>query len=84
MIELTRLNGHSLIVNSDLIKLVESSPDTTLTLTNGERLIVLESPEKLLLLIACWRSRVLQLAWPYATSAPSASATHHAIHRVTT
>ena len=37
MIELTRLNGISLVVNSDLIQYAESSPDTTLTLVNGEK-----------------------------------------------
>src|ERR1700740_836435 len=42
MIELTRLNGHPLIVNSDLIKYIESSPDTTLTLVTGEKIVVRE------------------------------------------
>ena len=42
MIELTRLNGNAMVLNSDLIKTVESSPDTTLTLINGEKLIVKE------------------------------------------
>jgi flagellar protein FlbD len=42
MIELTRLNGRPMIVNSDLIKTIEASPDTMLTLMNGEKLIVRE------------------------------------------
>ena len=37
MIQLTRLNNHPLIVNSDLIKLVETAPDTVLTLVTGEK-----------------------------------------------
>jgi flagellar protein FlbD len=36
MIQLTRLNSHPLVVNSDLIKFVEQSPDTVITLVNGE------------------------------------------------
>jgi flagellar protein FlbD len=40
---LTRLNGQTLAVNSDLIKFVETSPDTVLTLINGEKLLVRES-----------------------------------------
>ena len=36
MIELTRLNGHALAVNCDLIRYAESSPDTTLTLVDIE------------------------------------------------
>jgi len=43
MIQLTRLNGNPLVVNSDLIKYAESSPDTVLTLVNGEKIVVLES-----------------------------------------
>jgi uncharacterized protein YlzI (FlbEa/FlbD family) len=42
MIELTRLNGTVMMLNSDLIKTVEASPDTMLTLINGEKLIVRE------------------------------------------
>jgi hypothetical protein len=37
MIQLTRLNNHPLIVNSDLIKFVERAPDTVLTLVSGEK-----------------------------------------------
>ena len=43
MIELTRLNGNPIVLNSDLIKTAEASPDTMLTLINGEKLIVRES-----------------------------------------
>jgi flagellar protein FlbD len=32
MIELTRLNGNPMVLNSDLIKTAEASPDTMLTL----------------------------------------------------
>ena len=42
MIELTRLNGAPIVLNSDLIKTAEASPDTMLTLINGEKLIVRE------------------------------------------
>ena len=40
MIEVTRLNGSTMVLNSDLIKTAEASPDTMLTLINGEKLIV--------------------------------------------
>ncbi|MGC2504851.1 MAG: flagellar FlbD family protein, partial [Silvibacterium sp.] len=43
MIELTRLNGSPLAVNSDLIQFAESAPDTLLTMVTGEKLIVTES-----------------------------------------
>jgi flagellar protein FlbD len=43
MIELTRLNKSPLVVNSDLIKFIENKPDTVLTLTTGEKVVVSES-----------------------------------------
>ena len=43
MIRLTRLNGLQFYLNAELIKIVESSPDTTITLLNGEKLVVGEA-----------------------------------------
>lgn len=43
MIRLTRLNNRPFAVNSDLIKFVENAPDTVITLTNGEKVVVKES-----------------------------------------
>ncbi len=46
MIQLTRLNHESFVVNTDLIVLVEANPDTVLALSTGERIRVLESSEE--------------------------------------
>jgi len=59
MIELTRLNSSSLVVNSDLIQYVESAPDTTLTLINGEKVVVRESTAKVIDLTVAFRARLL-------------------------
>ncbi|MGP1346403.1 MAG: flagellar FlbD family protein [Phycisphaerales bacterium] len=45
MIALTRLNGQQFVLNAELIKIVEGTPDTTIRLTNGESYIVRETPE---------------------------------------
>lgn len=42
MISVTRLNGSELYLNPDLIISLEETPDTVLTLTNGEKLIIKE------------------------------------------
>lgn len=47
MIKLTRLNGQELILNSDLIKFVEETPDTTVTLLSSEKILVTESAEEI-------------------------------------
>jgi flagellar protein FlbD len=73
MIQLTRLNNKPLMVNSDLIKFVEQSPDTLVTLITGEKIVVLEPAESVLARIIEFRRAVLQglsLAWD-ASSAHS-------------
>lgn len=46
VITLTRLNDDQVTVNADLIVFLESSPETTLTLMNGERMKIRESVEE--------------------------------------
>lgn len=45
MILLTRLNDKPVVVNAELIKLIESTPDTLITLINGSHMMVRESME---------------------------------------
>jgi uncharacterized protein YlzI (FlbEa/FlbD family) len=59
MIQLTRLNNHPLIINSDLVKLIENAPDTVLTLVTGEKIVVLESSDQVLERIVEFRRRIL-------------------------
>jgi flagellar protein FlbD len=60
MIRLTRLNNQGLTVNSDLIKFVEQSPDTLITLVTGEKIVVRESVEEVLARLVEFRRSVLQ------------------------
>ncbi len=48
MIRLTRLGGEPFVLNAELIRYVEARPDTFITLTSGERLVVRESMEEVL------------------------------------
>jgi flagellar protein FlbD len=59
MIELTRLNGNPMLLNSDLIKTAEASPDTMLTLINGEKLIVRETCAEVVERVLAYRARLL-------------------------
>jgi uncharacterized protein YlzI (FlbEa/FlbD family) len=59
MIEVTRLNGNSMLINSDLIKIAEASPDTMLTLIHGEKLIVRESCAEILEKVLAYRALLL-------------------------
>jgi len=46
MIEVTRINHLPLVLNSDLIEHIESTPDTIISLINGQKLVVLESVQE--------------------------------------
>jgi len=69
MIEVTRLNGNPMLINSDLIKIAEASPDTMLTLIHGEKLIVRESCAEILEKILAYRA-ILLAAVAEHTKAP--------------
>jgi flagellar protein FlbD len=43
MIALTKLNNQAFVVNAELIKFIELTPDTLVTLTTGERILVKET-----------------------------------------
>ncbi|MEO0586083.1 MAG: flagellar FlbD family protein [Planctomycetota bacterium] len=46
MITVTRLNGQPLVVNAELIRTVESNPDTTIKLINGDTILVKETMQE--------------------------------------
>ena len=48
MIKLTRLGGEPFVLNADLIRYIESRPDTFITLNSGERIVVGESMDEVL------------------------------------
>jgi flagellar protein FlbD len=48
MIKLTRLDGELFVLNADLIRYVESRPDTFITLTTGERLVVRDTLDEVM------------------------------------
>lgn len=43
MIYLKRMNNKEFVLNVDLIEIIEETPDTVITLTNGHKMIVMES-----------------------------------------
>lgn len=47
MIRLTRLNGSDLWLNAVHIETVEATPDSVITMTNGHKYVVRETPEEL-------------------------------------
>lgn len=46
MIDVTRLNGKSFVLNAELIEVMEETPDTVITLTTGHKYVVKESVDE--------------------------------------
>lgn len=61
MIRLHRLNGKEIVVNCELIKFVEATPDTILTLASGEaindKIIVRESVDTVIALVVAFKQK---------------------------
>lgn len=84
MIRLTRLNNQGLTVNSDLIKFVEQSPDTLITLVSGEKIVVRESVDEVLARVIEFRRAVLRnlsLAWDSSSAHTISQETPEIRHR---
>ncbi len=59
MIKLTRLDGSEMYINPDLIEIIEETPDTHITLSNGNRYLVLEKTGVILDRIIGFRAAIL-------------------------
>lgn len=59
MISVTRLKGQVVALNPDMIESVEEMPDTTIRLTSGEKLLVRESLQQVVELVANYRRYIL-------------------------
>ncbi len=60
MIRLTRLNHGPFLLNPDLIEHLETTPDTVITLTNGNQFVVRETAEEVVDLIVEFRRRIVE------------------------
>ncbi len=69
MIELTRLNGHPIIINAELIKSVEQNPDTVITLVTGDKMVVREAAPEVMHRVIAYHRNLLRQDTPLA--APS-------------
>jgi len=72
VIMLTCLNGQPMTVNSDLIKLIEASPDTVITLITGEKLVVREKADDIVSRIISFRRAILSTE-PIGSTSPHLS-----------
>lgn len=55
MIQVTRLNGKTMLLNADMIEHVEETPDTIVHLTNGHKYLVTESLAEVRQMVVAYR-----------------------------
>ena len=58
MIHVTRLNHTPVVLNSDLIEQIETTPDTVISMTTGQKIMVLESTEEIIELVRRFRQSI--------------------------
>lgn len=62
MITLTRISGSVFVLNADLIERIDSTPDTVISLVDGKKYVVLESPAAVIHAIRLLRSDILAMS----------------------
>lgn len=60
MIKVKRLNGKEFVVNSDLIQFVEETPDTVITLTTGQKIVVVESVDQIIDKVIAYKAKLIE------------------------
>jgi len=58
MITVTRLNGETVVVNAGLIELIESTPDTVISLATGKKFMVRESLDEVVARVVAYQQRI--------------------------
>jgi flagellar protein FlbD len=61
MIQLTKINGHQITLNPDLIEYIEETPDTVITLTNNDKIVVKDRMTEIIEKVVHYRRTVAGL-----------------------
>jgi flagellar protein FlbD len=73
VIILTRLGGHQVALNPDLIERAEPTPDTVLTMFDGHKIVVAESVDEVIAAVRSWWASVAAEAFGLTHGARSPS-----------
>ena len=64
MIAVTRLDGRPLLLNDDLIESIELTPDTMVSLTSGNTMMLRDTPDQLVQRIVEFRREIAREGSP--------------------
>jgi flagellar protein FlbD len=80
VIILTRLGGHQVAVNPDLIERAEPTPDTVITMVDGHKLVVTESVPEVVDAVRTWRASIAAEAHSFSQGGAGAGGVHAGVH----
>lgn len=72
MIAVTRLDGTPILLNMDQIEYIEQTPDTLISLADGAKLVVRETPEQIVERVVEFKRAVARPEYPREASARTA------------
>jgi len=58
MITITQLNNKEMVINAELISHIERTPNTVLTMTTGNKIVVKESPEEVVARVIAYKKEI--------------------------
>jgi uncharacterized protein YlzI (FlbEa/FlbD family) len=81
VIRLHRLSARaeSFYLNPDLIVAIDSTPDTVVTLSTHQKVLVADSPESVVAAVQNWRASVLSTAFPNTSRRRTHDASLHLV-----
>jgi len=60
VIKLKQINGETVVVNGEMITYVRARPDTVITLSNGDKLMVEETPDQVIDKVIEYKQKIIQ------------------------
>lgn len=63
MIPITKFDGRTVMLNPELIQTIEATPDTVITLTSGQQLLVRNKVDEIVAAFRNYKKSILQTLW---------------------
>jgi flagellar protein FlbD len=60
----TRISGQEIVINADLVEVVETTPDTVITLIDGKKYVVEESAQEIIDRVVQYRAAIIGVPQP--------------------
>ena len=73
----TRISGQEIVINADLVEVVETTPDTVITLIDGKKYVVEESAQEIVDRVVQYRAAIIGVPQPVPAAARQGT-----VHRI--